>query len=87
VSGYEITLKQRRGRLPGVMPENLDHAIIQDGFAPLPISLAHSLTAGALPDGHRDPFDRLLIAQARLEGLAIVSSDEAFSGYGVRVVW
>jgi PIN domain nuclease of toxin-antitoxin system len=87
VSGYEITLKQRRGRLPGALPEDLDHAIVADGFAPLPISLAHAVAAGALPDSHRDPFDRLLLAQARLEGLAIVSSDEAFAAYGVRVVW
>lgn len=87
VSGYEIALKQRRRQLPSTLPENLDQAISRDGFMPLPVSLAHALAAGALPDLHRDPFDRLLIAQAQIEGLAIVSSDEAFAQFGVRVVW
>jgi predicted nucleic acid-binding protein len=47
---------------------------------------AHALTAGALPPHHRDPFDRLLIAQAQLEGLTIVTSDAAFDAYDVRVL-
>lgn len=87
VSGYEIALKQRRGLLPRALPEDVAWAAEQDGFSSLPLTLRHAIAAGGLPEPHRDPFDRLLIAQARLEGLAIVSSDDVFAAYGVRVVW
>jgi PIN domain nuclease of toxin-antitoxin system len=87
VSGYEIVLKQRRGLLPRGVPHDLAHAISNEGFAILPLKLEHTVAAAALSDAHRDPFDRLLIAQAKIEGLSIVSSDGVFGEYGVRVVW
>lgn len=86
-SGYEIALKQRRGLLPAALPDDLADAIVADGFEPLPLTLAHAVAAGALGDEHRDPFDRLLIAQARLESAAMVSEDGVFARFGVRVVW
>lgn len=87
VSGYEIVLKQRRGLLPRGVPHDLADAIAAEGFVVLPLTLQHAIAAGSLPEPHRDPFDRLLIAQAHLEGLAILSSDDVFEEYGVRVVW
>lgn len=56
-------------------------------FTPLPITLEHALAAGALPGPHRDPFDRMLIAQARLEGLALISRDPIFHAYSTPVIW
>jgi PIN domain nuclease of toxin-antitoxin system len=57
------------------------------GFQPLPITLEHGLDAGRLPGIHRDPFDRMLAAQARSEGLALVSADPAFATLGVETLW
>lgn len=63
-----------------------DHVAGQ-GFTELPVSSAHALKAGALPFEHRDPFDRLLIAQALSEGLGLVSNEELFDVTGVSRVW
>ncbi len=57
------------------------------GATHLPVTMDHALGVGELPLHHRDPFDRLLIAQARSEGLAIVTADRAFSRYDVEVIW
>jgi PIN domain nuclease of toxin-antitoxin system len=57
------------------------------GFIPLPISFVDGQTAGALPGPLRDPFDRMLIAQAMHDGMALVSNEESFSAYGVRRLW
>ncbi len=65
------------------IPDQLD----ANGFQILPIHLRHALRVSALPRLHRDPFDRLLIAQAALEGLTILSGDKQLSGSVVRVVW
>jgi PIN domain nuclease of toxin-antitoxin system len=53
----------------------------------LPITMEHALAAGALPGPHRDPFDRMLIAQAQIEALPIITSDPAFKQYPVTLVW
>ena len=70
-SAWEITTKYRIGKLPGVaaIVADLEGAIADQGFIGLPISLRHGQMAGALPGIHRDPFDRMLIAQAMLENL------------------
>ena len=88
-SAWEITTKYRIGKLPGVaaIVADLDAVIGDQGFIALPISLRHGQTAGSLPGPHRDPFDRMLIAQAMLEGLTLVSNDQAFDIYGVARVW
>jgi PIN domain nuclease of toxin-antitoxin system len=57
------------------------------GFIELPIRMAHAARVRTLPPLHRDPFDRLLIAQALEEGLTLVSRDPAFAGYGVPILW
>jgi PIN domain nuclease of toxin-antitoxin system len=88
-SAWEITTKHRIGRLPGVagIVANLDDTVADQGFTGLPISLRHGQVAGALPGPHRDPFDRMLIAQAMLENLVIVTNEQTFDAYGVRRLW
>jgi PIN domain nuclease of toxin-antitoxin system len=61
-------------------------AIAKSGFKELPISVAHALAAGSLPVHHRDPFDRVLIAQARLESMSLVSADPVIGRYDVDVL-
>ena len=62
-------------------------AIRDQGFAALPISVRHAQLGGALPGPHRDPFDRILIAQAIVDGLLLVSNERAFDAYGVGRLW
>jgi PIN domain nuclease of toxin-antitoxin system len=61
--------------------------VAADGFRHLPIQTLHALRAGSHQALHRDPFDRMLAAQAELERAVLVSRDEAFAGFGVRVLW
>lgn len=86
VTFYELRLKAQSGRLHGV-PEDLVVACAADGFRELPVTAAHASLAATLPLHHRDPWDRLLVAQARLQDCAIVSVDRLFRTYGARVVW
>ena len=67
-------------------PDDLPHQLAANRFAPLEITLDHALAVGTLPPHHKDPFDRMLIAQARLERLTIVTSDRAFAAYGVALL-
>ncbi len=86
---WEISTKHRLGKLPGVsaIVGDLAGAIHGQGFVGLPITIQHGQTAGALPGPHRDPFDRMLIAQAMLDDLVLVSNELAFDAYGVRRSW
>ncbi len=88
-SAWEIATKVRLGRLadPHGVTESLAAHLAAQGFRELPITLEHARVAGKLPGPHRDPFDRMLIAQAQLERLAIVSNEAPFDGYGVERVW
>ena len=89
VSGLEIALKVRAGKLP-TMAEPLrsfDAAVVSDGFGHLAVTHDHAIRAGLLAGAHRDPFDRLLAAQALIEGVAVVTRDPQFSGFGCRVLW
>lgn len=88
-SAWEITTKHRIGKLRGVgaIIADLDRAIADQGFSGLPISVRHGQVAGALPGPHCDPFDRMLIAQAMLENLVLVSNEQPFDAYGVRRFW
>jgi PIN domain nuclease of toxin-antitoxin system len=85
VSAWEIAIKSALGKIVAKAP--LDEAIADYGFSALPITVAHADAVRALPMHHRDPFDRLLVAQARVEGLTIVSRDPALRAYGVAVAW
>jgi PIN domain nuclease of toxin-antitoxin system len=89
VSAWEITTKARLGKLPGATDVAADVAacVASQGFLPLDITLLHAQRAGRLPGAHRDPFDRMLIAQSQMEDVALVSDDEAFDGFDVRRFW
>ncbi|WP_235939737.1 type II toxin-antitoxin system VapC family toxin [Occultella kanbiaonis] len=89
-SAWEISTKQRLGRLPqadalvGAYPRHLERL----GVVRLPISEEHALLAGRLEWAHRDPFDRMLAAQAMIESLTLLTKDTAFSGLpGLATVW
>lgn len=86
---WEITTKARLGKLPGALDVALDvpSSIRDQGFEPLAISVAHAQRAGSLPGPHRDPFDRMLAAQAEIEAVPIVSVDTAFDLLGVVRKW
>ena len=88
-SAWEIATKHRIGKLPGVaaiMPE-LGAILDGQGFRELPISFRHGQAAGNLPGPHRDPFDRMLIAQAMIGDMVLVSNEAIFDSYGVRRLW
>ena len=88
-SAWEIATKVRLGKLDmaAELAADFSNVLAQEGFESLPISVDHALRAGLLPGPHKDPFDRMLIAQAQAEGVPILSSDAVFDGYGVRRVW
>ncbi len=84
-TAWEIAIKFRRRQLTLSHPPHIwmPNAVERGGFTVLDITMEHALTVANLPDHHADPFDRLLIAQAQLEGLTIVTSDAAFEAYDV----
>jgi PIN domain nuclease of toxin-antitoxin system len=81
VSAWEIEIKRALGKLDA--PHDLVQQVADARFVPLAITLEHAVIAGALPPHHHDPFDRMLIAQAQLEGLTIVSREPGFEPYAV----
>ena len=88
-SGWEIAIKVGLGRLD--VPDPLDRFISEQLFrnhiGVLPVQLSHALQVVALPQFHRDPFDRLLVAQAQVEELSLLSSDKRLAEYVVDVLW
>ena len=88
-SAWEIATKHRIGKLPNAAPlaSDIQRALARQGFIELPITISHGQAAGSLPGPHRDPFDRMLIAQAILGDLVLVSNEAVFNGYGVRRLW
>ena len=85
VCAWELRIKSALGKL--TMPDDLPAQLIAARFDVLPITLAHALAAGALPPHHRDPFDRMLVAQAQLDGLTLVTHDARMRPYDVPVLW
>lgn len=83
-TAWEISIKKALGKLAA--PDDLEYQMDVGGFAPLPISIAHAVTAGQLPRHHEDPFDRMLIAQAFAEELTIVTRDKRFEDYGAALL-
>ncbi len=88
-SGWEIGTKYRFGKLPEAEPfvHSLCENIAQQGFKELSVTMNHAQRAGLLVGEHRDPFDRILIAQAQAENLLLVSNEKLFDGYGVQRLW
>jgi len=89
VSAWEIATKHRIGKVPeaGIFLPRFHELLARDSFAPLSVTVDHALEAELLPSAHKDPFDRLIAAQARLEGMAVATSDQAFADLGVTVLW
>ena len=81
---WEITIKRQLGKLDA--PDDLETALAEERFQHLPITVRHALAVAELPAIHGDPFDRIQIAQARLEGLTIVTRDATIPRYGVPCV-
>lgn len=88
-SAWEIATKFRLGRLPEakVLVQNMPEWFERAGLTELPMTVAHAQRAGALPDVHRDPFDRMLAAQSLLENVPVVGRDEALADFGVQLIW
>ncbi|MFM7548270.1 MAG: type II toxin-antitoxin system VapC family toxin [Cyanobacteriota bacterium] len=88
-SGWEIATKVRLGKLPAALDllSDLPELLACQGFELLPIQLRHGLRAGSYPMAHRDPFDRLLAAQAEQEHLTLVSLDPALRPFPCQVLW
>lgn len=89
VSAWEIAIKSRTGRLdlPPGLPAFIHDQIRRNRFAVLPIGLRHALQVHALPDHHRDPFDRLLVAQSQVEEAPLLSTDTQIAAYDVTLRW
>jgi len=89
VSAYEMSYKHHRGRWPEVEPlvNAFEEIVAAERFDLLPLTARHAARAGAYPAMHRDPFDRMLAAQAEVEGLSIISSDSGFNALGVVPLW
>ncbi len=89
VSGWEIAIKARLGKLPLPEAPNLFMArmVARHAFGVLPITLTHVVRDYHLPTLHSDPFDRLLIVQAKLEGMTLVTNDGLVKQYGVKTLW
>ena len=84
VSGWEIAVKRSLGKLNA--PDNLEAGVKEQDFTPLNLTFLHAEQAGALPPHHGDPFDRMLIAQAQVEGLIVVTRDARIPLYGIRTM-
>jgi len=83
-TSWEIAIKKKKGLLEA--PDNIDSIVEEEGFSKLAISLFHGELAGSLEEIHRDPFDRMLIAQAQSEGLELLTVDGIIPKYGIRVI-
>ena len=85
-SAWEISIKRAQERLD-LRDEEFRYGIRESGFEELPIKFEHGLVAGDLPPHHRDPFDRMLIAQATTEGLRLVTHDRSMAAYDIDICW
>ena len=87
-SGWEIAIKYAIGKLPLPQPPAsfVPERLARDGIETLPVLMSHALHVSELPTHHRDPFDRLLIAQSRLDGVPLLTADPVFARYDVQTV-
>lgn len=88
-SAMEVATKFRIGKLPGaaLLAQDFEAIIAAQGFEELPISVRHARLAGEMNIAHKDPFDRLLIAQAQCESMVLVSNEALFDGFAVQRLW
>lgn len=88
-SAMEVATKFRIGKLPqaALLAQDLEAIVADQGFAELPITVHHARIAGEMAIPHKDPFDRLLIAQAQAEDMVLVSNEALFDGFAVKRFW
>jgi PIN domain nuclease of toxin-antitoxin system len=88
-SGWELATKVRIGKLPSgaVLAQDFAGYLQRAGFEELVITIEHAVRAGLLPGHHKDPFDRMLVAQSQAENVPILSNDSKFDEYSVRRLW
>lgn len=88
-TAWEISTKYRLGKLPEaeILANDVIGYIAKARFSELAVSVRHAQRAGSLPGPHRDPFDRMLMAQSQLEKLTVITLDSVFQDYGVKVLW
>jgi PIN domain nuclease of toxin-antitoxin system len=88
-SAWELAIKYQQGKLRKAadLVSDFSSRVEREGFQLLPISAEHGIRAGLLPGPHKDPFDRMLIAQSQAENIPIISNEGAFEAYGVRRLW
>jgi PIN domain nuclease of toxin-antitoxin system len=88
-SVWEIAIKRALGQLndPSDAIPRLPSILADRGMATLPIEAVHAIDAASLPPLHRDPFDRMIVAQSRIEGFPVVTNDAAIRAYGVATIW
>jgi PIN domain nuclease of toxin-antitoxin system len=88
-SAWELAIKYQQGKLRKVadLVSDFSGRIDREGFQLLPISAEHGIRAGLLPGPHKDPFDRMLIAQSQAESMPIITNEAVFEAYGVRRLW
>ena len=84
-SAWEAAIKTSLGRLE--LPDTIEAGVLASGFEKLLITFSHTEHAGGLPPHHRDPFDRMLVAQAQAEGLTLVTHDRLLEPYDVEILW
>ena len=84
-SAWEAAIKASLGRLE--LPDTVEAGVVASGFEKLLISFSHAEQAATLPHHHRDPFDRMLVAQAKAEGLILVTHDRLLAPYDVEILW
>lgn len=88
-SAWEISTKYRSGRLPDIGNPAINYARLMtaNGFISLPVTDAHAMRAGLLEGDHRDPFDRLIAAQALCDEMIVISRDPKIAAFGCAVIW
>jgi PIN domain nuclease of toxin-antitoxin system len=86
--GWELSIKVSTGKMkPASILDDLEHELEKESFVQLPITLEMALRAGSLPPHHRDPFDRMLVAQAQLLRVPVVSADTLLDNYQIKRLW
>ena len=84
-SAWEVAIKSSLGKIK--LPSSFSEGVEESGFIELPIQFTHAAAVELLPNHHADPFDRMIIAQSRVEKLVVVSHDRAIEPYGIPVIW
>ena len=88
-SAWEVAIKYKAGKLEAArtLVSRFEAAIEEEDFVELPVSIRHAVQAGMLSGSHKDPFDRMLIAQAKIEDVPVISTDKCFDQYAIQRIW